>query len=586
MRSKKRHFAESARSWCKQKDRAPRTCSTTCSTTTNSCTKSVPGLGSLSSTCKKSQQTTLQTSLSQSIPYEKTSARWVSITESIAFHIAKDMTPIAVVEQQGFKRMLKTLDPRYKLPSRHFFSRQELPRLYTRERERLAADLAQVVHYALTTDMWSSRTCEPYMCVTMHYIVEWEMKSACLQTTYFPQDHTGENIAEALGDVTTTWMLNPNPVAITTVNGSNIVSAVQSKQWLRMQCFGHRLHLAIGHGMQNSKITRAINICKKNVAAFSYSWKRRRELAEAQVQLNLPAHQLITESPTRWGSRVQMVERVLEQERALAKVLSADKKTRPLVLTWQDIEVLEAIQRALKPLQEFTDALSGEGYVTLSYVRPVLHLFNSKLLAPQEGDGELANTIRHTILTYLNDKYSEPSTSDLLDMASFVDPRFRGTYVCSEKLAALKERVIYEAQELLANDAAPNQVSPQSAAEQCFVTDPAPPVAKKKTLASFFEQDATPSAFSPRESIQNELSSYFQSVCLDSKADPLQWWREHEVAYPALSSLARKYLCVPATSSPSERIFSCSGNIVTCQRASLKPDTVDRLVFLAKNLEM
>lgn len=60
-----------------------------------------------------------------------------------------------------------------------------------------------------------------------------------------------------------------------------------------------------------------------------------------------------------------MVERVLEQERALAKVLSADKKTRPLVLTWQDIEVLEAIQRALKPLQDFTDALSGEEYVTL-----------------------------------------------------------------------------------------------------------------------------------------------------------------------------------------------------------------------------
>lgn len=339
--------------------------------------------------------------------------------------------------------------------------------------------------------------------------------------------------------------------------------------------------------MQNSKIIRAINVCKKNVAAFSTSWKRRRELAEAQVQLNLPAHQLITESPTRWGSRLQMVERVLEQERALAKVLSADKKTRPFVLTWQDIEVLEAIQRALKPLQDFTDALSGEGYVTLSYVRPVLHLFNSKLLAPQEGDGELANTIRHTILTYLNDKYSEPSTSDLLDMASFVDPRFRGTYVCSDKLAALKERVICEAQELLANDAAPNQARPHSAAEQCVVTDPAPPVAKKKTLASFFEQDATPSSvFSPRESIQNELSSYIQSVCLDSKADPLQWWQEHEVAYPALSRLAHKYLCVPATSSPSERIFSCSGNIVTCQRASLKPDTVDRLVFLAQNLEM
>lgn len=54
-----------------------------------------------------------------------------------------------------------------------------------------------------------------------------------------------------------------------------------------------------------------------------------------------------------------MIERVLEQGRALAKVLSADKKTRRLVLTWQDIEVLEAVQKALKPLHDFTDALSG-----------------------------------------------------------------------------------------------------------------------------------------------------------------------------------------------------------------------------------
>lgn len=343
--------------------------------------------------------------------------------------------------------------------------------------------------------------------------------------------------------------------------------------------------------MQDPRITQAISLCKKTVSAFSYSWKKRRELAEVQAQMNLPAHQLSTESTTRWGSRLQMIERVLEQERALAKVLSADKKTRPLVLTWQDIEVLEAIQRALKPLHDFTDALSGEEYVTLSYLRPVLQLFNSSLLAPEEGDSELTKSIKHTILTYLNEKYSEPSTSDLLDIASFIDPRFRGKYVSSGKLVALKERVICEAQSLLGDQessAGVDKAVPQSA-QVSAIADPVPPIAKKKkTLASFFVQDATPysSSFTPRESIENELSSYLQSVCLESEADPLQWWQEHEVAYPALSTLAKKYLCVPATSSPSERIFSCSGNIVTCQRAALNPDTVDRLVFLAQNIKM
>nr|XP_043903695.1 T cell receptor beta chain MC.7.G5-like [Solea senegalensis] len=65
--------------------------------------------------------------------------------------------------------------------------------------------------------------------------------------------------------------------------------------------------------------------------------------------------------------------------------------TQHLVPTWQGTEVLETVQKALKPLQEFTDALSGEYYVTLSYVRPVLHLFSTSTLAVEEGDSELCS---------------------------------------------------------------------------------------------------------------------------------------------------------------------------------------------------
>lgn len=98
--------------------------------------------------------------------------------------------------------------------------------------------------------------------------------------------------------------------------------------------------------MNDARVTRAISLCKRVVSSFSYSWKKRRELAGVQIQLGLPDHQLITESTTRWGSRLQMIETVLEQESALAKVLSADKKTRPFVPSWQDIEVLEAVKKS------------------------------------------------------------------------------------------------------------------------------------------------------------------------------------------------------------------------------------------------
>ena len=49
----------------------------------------------------------------------------------------------------------------------------------------------------------------------------------------------------------------------------------------------------------------------------------------------------IQECPTRWGSMNKMIARILEQEEAIRRVLSSDRKTASLSLTWQDKDVLE-----------------------------------------------------------------------------------------------------------------------------------------------------------------------------------------------------------------------------------------------------
>lgn len=145
---------------------------------------------------KHPAQTTINATLNLATPYASTSRRHQEITQAVAIYIAKAMAPINTVNNEAFKEMIKTLDKRYEMPSRNYFSKVALPALYKQCREEIRKEIADLPFYATTTDLWSSRTMEPYMSLTIHYIDEdFEIKTRCLQTSFFPEDHTGEAIA-------------------------------------------------------------------------------------------------------------------------------------------------------------------------------------------------------------------------------------------------------------------------------------------------------------------------------------------------------------------------------------------------------
>lgn len=127
-------------------------------------------------------------------------------------------------------------------------------------------------------------------------------------------------------------------------------------------------------GSGDHRVERVLRVCRQVVSAFSCSWKRRRHLVEEQESKQLPKHRLRADVKTRWGSVLNMIDWILEQQKATRVVLASDRKAAHLVPTWQDTDVLDSVIHVavLRPLRDFTDLLAGESEVTVSAILPLL----------------------------------------------------------------------------------------------------------------------------------------------------------------------------------------------------------------------
>ena len=88
-----------------------------------------------------------------------------------------------------------------------------------------------------------------------------------------------------------------------------------------------------------------------------------------------------------------------------------------------------------------------------------------------------------------------------------------------------------------------------------------PPSKKKKTkdkgyeLDFFFGDVDADKDCSQSMLLQQELNTYFTERPPPANTQPLTWWRMNAPCYPFFSILARKFLCIPATSVPLEGYF-------------------------------
>lgn len=79
---------------------------------------------------------------------------------------------------------------------------------------------------------------------------------------------------------------------------------------------------------------------------------------------------------------------------------------------------------------------------------------------------------------------------------------------------------------------------------------------------------------------------YRQLLPIDEHLKISEWWQKHKDIYPKHANAARRYLAIPATSAPCERLFSTGGRVLEKRRASLKPDSVREIIIVHDNIHL
>ena len=504
------------------------------------------------------------------------SQRAAAITERVATFVALDLRPMRVVEGMGFKQLMNYIEPGYVVPSRTHVA-SICRKKYSAIKEQLLSSLQKIRSVALTSDIRTSRAVQAYLTVTV-ITDDWLISSKVLVTREMTERHTGVHIADSLTEIAKDWNLEGKIVAVVHDNASNMVLAFDLlEDCSDLPCFAHTLQLAVNAGLEINTISRLSGACKKIVTHFKHSVVATTALRERQIIMNVPQHSLLQEVPTRWNSTYLMYERLAEQQWAIYAVIHDDKVTPTdkhyLDLTPEQWDLLSQMLIVLKPLQVATTALSYEQNVSSSLIYPIIHGLINCHLKHDTTDLPAIKRFKETVTSQLQEWFGfDPESIAILSSA--VDPRYHDLDFLSSEQREEVARVLLEKIEKEYQEA-------ERATE--IIEEPKKKSNEKETAMSFLLGASTQSA-GEDYSAKGEFERFKKEPQLHHDEHALEWWKKNHERFPLIAKVARQLLCVPATSVPSERIFSTAGLIVSNLRSSLKPENTDMLIFLNKNL--
>jgi len=220
------------------------------------------------------------------------------LIHAIMYMICKDNQPISIVEDEGFKYLMKTVSPHFKIPSRRYLS-SKIYEKYDIMKEIVMTKLKNIQHFTLTTDIWTDTQTRSYIGVTIHFVEKYTLNSALLGVYELDERHTGKYIATKLLEVCKEWNISKqNIIAVVTDGAANMLKAIDLSYGKKCHilCFAHTLNLVAQHAISSvPELTNLISDVKNIMRWFKQSVVASDELRKATKGEG----KLLQEVPTR-----------------------------------------------------------------------------------------------------------------------------------------------------------------------------------------------------------------------------------------------------------------------------------------------
>lgn len=300
---------------------------------------------------------------------------------------------------------------------------------------------------------------------------------------------------------------------------------------------------------------------------------------------------------TRWNSQLKMIQSVLkllDKDADFQNKLNISDTSK---LAATELRSLTCIVQALQPLAEVTETWQAE-YGTLGVILPSVMEVKSLMSAVR---GPISIKIfADTLAKNVEERFKKYYDDVNVVIAAVLDPRFKIEWILRDenvrdRVSAIRELVIHNAQTAAAAATATSRSDDNVTGN---VRDGGSSVLaetveghaeagisntkKPKLLFASYSQHLDSSSVMHRTAA-DELNDYLSLPRLQPSADVLSFWKSHKEQYPQLAELARATFGIPSGSASAERVFSAGGLITRVHRLSMKPATLEKLVFLKVN---